>query len=167
MMKHLVTIIIVAVLWSAVACEQSNVKAPLSDDDFISVATQFVTLTANYEPQTARERFEKAKNYLIEPELTVFEMLLAQELPVIEKNLGSQKFQVARTILSGRQRESQGESAVVIIEGEQFKTFETKQLAGVPISYRVTLVTPEKSGIKICNLEVTADNGKTDNRNEK
>ncbi len=65
----------------------------ISDTEFIEAATNYINLIASYQPAVARRQFEKAREMVVEPMLSRFDLeMLRDDLKTIESTKRTQLF---------------------------------------------------------------------------
>ena len=132
----------------------------IPDEEFVSVATEFVNLIATYQSTTARRQFDEASKYLMEPMLTHFATEMQdKEIRAIENTRRTQLYFMDPTETKIIRDEESG-FIQVYFQGERQKIIAGKPLPEVITQFLVTLQTiPRNSmnqyGIVITNIETT------------
>ena len=130
----------------------------IPDAEYVEFATEFVNLTATYQPVGARTQFTEAAKRLIEPIYSKFNNeILDTELKTIEQTQRTQMFFVDPT---KTQIERANGKVTVLMTGDRIKTISGRQLPATGTTYRVTMsIIPRNSlnpyGIAIENISIS------------
>ena len=131
----------------------------IPNEEFVSVATEFVNLIATYQASTAPRQFAQAEKYLVEPMLSKFRIeMMDKELEAIETTRRTQLYFVDPTKIEVL-REGR-EFVVVTLVGDRTKLIAGEQLPEVTTQFRVTMKTIPRNtlnryGIVISSVEAT------------
>jgi len=133
----------------------------IPDEEFVSVATDFINLISTYQPGSAVRQFEKASEYLVEPYLARYRAeILKEELQAIETTSRTQVFWLDPETIQVDRNEREG-MVVVSMSGERKKLVAGKDVPDVQTQYRIHLTTLPRNplntfGIVIKNVEITS-----------
>lgn len=131
----------------------------IPDAKFIEAAQDLVNLVATYTPGNAQSQFTKAREFLIEPLLSKFQLeMMQQELKAI---VDTNRTQIFFTDPTKTEIQRRGDNALVILTGERTKIVAGTDLGTTPIRYGITMTTVPRNvlnpyGIVVNNIEVEA-----------
>jgi len=134
----------------------------IPDAEFISVATDWINLVATYQPMVAKQQFEEAARWLVEPVLSRFKTeMLEQEVETIKNTMRSQVYYIDPTQTT-LERDEEGNVIVTTI-GERLKIIAGKSVPANITQFRITMTTQPRNklneyGIVITNVETTVTN---------
>ncbi len=170
----LVAVVFSMVLWHTRHISLNVPRQPLPgvysaneipNEKFIESATDIVNLIATYTSGNARTQFRKAKEMLLEPLLSRFEIeMLGSEIKQIESTSRSQVF-FADPSKIFIERAPSGREVSVQIYGERLKLVGGKEIPPFPTSFTITMTTVPRNvlnpyGIVATNIAIENINPK-------
>jgi hypothetical protein len=129
----------------------------IPDAKLIEAAQDVVNLIATYTPGNVQVQFSKAREFLIEPLISKFDIeIMQQEMKAIVDTNRTQIFFVDPTKTT---IERKGDAAFVVLSGERTKIVAGTDLGTTPIRYGITLTTVPRNvlnpyGIVVNNIQV-------------
>jgi hypothetical protein len=111
----------------------------IPDTEFIDMATNFINLTATYQPAVARRQFLKARETLKEPMLETFDReMVGTELKAIENTNRTQLFFTDPTKTTVERVDSH---VLVTMTGDRLKIVAGRQLPVTLTKFKVSMTT--------------------------
>jgi len=131
----------------------------LPDTAFIDVASEVVSLLANFQPARVQEQYKMAQDYLWEPALSDFQKKTPAEIDKIVTTGKSQLF-IVNTSLTRVDRDSSGDYVTVTLRGDRYKFIHKQPLAREVLDFHVKMATIPRNisnafGIVVVDLGAT------------
>ncbi len=109
----------------------------IPDAEFYNVATNYINLTATYQPAVARRQFSKAREMLKEPMLELFDKeMMGTELKAIENTSRTQLFFADPSLQTITRQDNY---VTVTMTGERLKLVAGKQLPVVMTKFTILM----------------------------
>lgn len=117
----------------------------IHDSEFIEVGTNFINLISSYQPAVARRQFSRAREMVIEPYLTQFNIdVMDKELKTVETTSRTQLFFIdpSKTTI-----DRSNDKIIVTFIGERQKFVAGKEVDPVTTRYDITLTTVPRNDL--------------------